>query len=123
MNRYLARETQLILERAASSTVYTTKRLGVTWNIAYLYLSKAYIHSFTGGSDRKVLSAITHLITAAKRSVGNRVPRNLRSLLGKAIRKFENDPKNATIIGRVQRAVADPNVLKKIFPPLIARPD
>jgi hypothetical protein len=55
MNRYLARETTRILGNAATS-VYWTKRLGVTWNTAYLYLSKAYIAKLTGWDDRQTLA-------------------------------------------------------------------
>jgi hypothetical protein len=123
MNKYLARETSHILEVAIASPVYTTKRLGVNWNIPYLYLSKIYIAKFTGWNDRRVLGAMTHLITAARKSVRNRVPSDLRSLVRKAIRTFESDPKNATIVGRLQRAVTDPNVLTKMFPPLITTAD
>lgn len=121
MNRHLAQETTRILANSETS-VYRTKRLGVTWNTAYLYLSKAYIAKRTGWNDRQTLGALTHLITAAKKSVGNRVPGDLRSLLRKAIRKFESDPENATIVGRLQKAVADPNVLNQLFPPLVAEP-
>ena len=123
MNRYLARETRQMLEVAMATPLFSTKRLGVTWNIPYLYLSKIYISQITGWNDRRVLGAITHLIAAAKKSVRNRAPRDLRSLLRKALRTFESDPKNATIVGRLHRAVADPNVLTKLFRPISANLD
>jgi hypothetical protein len=123
MNQYLARETSAVLERIGTSGVYKTKRLGVKWNIHYLYLSKVYIAAVAHWDERSVLDALTHLITAGKKSVRNKVPRDLRSLLRKTLRTFENDSENATIVGRLQRAVANPDVLTEFFPPLIANAD
>jgi hypothetical protein len=122
MNQFLAQETSAMLERIGSG-VYKTKRLGVKWNIHYLYLSKVYIATVAHWDERRVLDALTHLITASKKSVRNRVPRDLRSLLRKTLRTFENDSENATIVRRLQRAVADPDVLTKFFLPLIANAD
>jgi hypothetical protein len=122
MNQYLAGEARTIFERATASDVYTTKRLGVNWQGAYFYLTKSYISRFTNWNERKILGAMTHLITAAHKSVRNKVPRDLRSLIRKALRVFESDPRNITIIERVRKAAADPQVLSEMFPPLIADP-
>jgi hypothetical protein len=121
-NQYLARETSAMLERIAAGSVYTTKRLGVNWNAAYLYVIKEYIRKFTGWDERKIFEAMTHLIAAAYKSLRNRIPSDLRSLVRKATRKFETDPKNATIVGRMQRAVADPSAITAMFPSLIPKP-
>jgi len=112
-----------MLERIDTSGVYKTKRLGVKWNIHYLYLSKVYIATVAHWDERRVLDALTHLIVAGKKSVRNKVPRDLRSLLRKTLRTFEHDSQNATIVRRLQIAVADRDVLTKLFPPLIANAD
>ncbi len=118
LNQYLAREARSILDKAATTGVYTTKRLGVNWQCPYLYLSKAYIRRLTKWDESKVLGVLTHLIKAHK-SVRRNVPDDLRSLLRKALRAFEKDPRNITVIGRLRKAASDPAVLSKMFPPLI----
>jgi len=122
LNRHLEREARTILERATASGVYTTKRLGVNWQGAYLYLTKSYISRFTNWGERKILGAITHLTAAAHKSVRIGVPQDLRSLIRKRLRGFESDPRNTLIIGRVRKAAADPKVLSEMFPPLVSDP-
>jgi hypothetical protein len=118
LNQYLAREARTILERVAKTSVYNTKRLGVNWQGSYLYLSKAYIGQFMKWDERKILGAMSHLTAAAHESVKQRIPHNLRALLRKALRSFESDPRNTTIIVSLRKAASDPNVLSKSFPPL-----
>jgi hypothetical protein len=122
LNQDLACEARSILDRAASRSVYTTKRLGVNWQCAYLYLSKSYMSRFTNWDERKILGSLTHLIAAAHKSVRRRVPDDLRSLLRKTLQVFESDPRNATILGRLRKAAANPAVLSKMFQPLVPSP-
>jgi hypothetical protein len=122
LNQYLDREARSILERAAANDVYKTKRLGVSWQSAYLFVTRSYISKLTNWNERKILGAMTHLIAASHKSVRNRVPKNLRSLIRKALREFEGNPRNARIIERLRKADADANVLSEMFPPLITNP-
>ena len=69
LNQYLAFEAKVFLEKAAAKGSYKTKRLGVNWQGAYLYLFKSYIRRFTNWNERKILGAMTHLIAAAHKSV------------------------------------------------------
>ena len=86
LNQYLACEAKSILDRAATRGVYSRKRSGVSWQCAYLYLSKSYIsRCMKNWDERKILGALTHLIEAAHKSARRRVPDNLRSLLRKAL--------------------------------------
>jgi hypothetical protein len=118
LNQYLACEAKSILDRAATRGVYSRKRSGVSWQCTYLYLSKSYIsRCMKNWDERKILGALTHLIEAAHKSARRRVPDNLRSLLRKALAVFESDPRNATIVGLLQKAASDPAVLSKMFPP------
>ncbi len=121
MNQYLAQEVTRMLGIIAATGIYKPKRLGVSWNAAYLYVPKTYIAALTGWNERQTIGALTHLVAATKKSVRDRIPRDLHSLLRKAIRKFETDPENATIVGRLKRSVADPRVLPELFPPLITQ--
>jgi hypothetical protein len=123
LNQYLAFEAKAFLETAAAKGSYKTKRLGVNWQGAYLHLFKSYIGRFTSWNERKILGAMTHLIAAAHKSVRHRVSPDLRSLLRKALREFESDPRNTTIIGRLSRVAADPSALSEMFPPLIPSPN
>jgi len=116
MNEHLSRQAESFLKRAENTAAYNTKRLGVAWNCAYLYLLKLYIAKLTCWDDPHILEAITYLITAAHESVRQRVPANVRVLLRKAIRKFENDPRNATILERLRKVASDSRILYKMFP-------
>jgi len=116
MNEYLCGKAELFLKRAESGAVYRTKRLGVTWNCAYLYFLKAYMARLTDWTDRQILEAITHLIAAAHLSMRWRIPENLRVLLGKAMRRFENDPRNTTIVERLKKAASDSRTPYQLFP-------
>jgi hypothetical protein len=122
LNRHLEREARSILERAATNDLYKTKRLGVFWQSAYLFLSRSYIGRLTNWNERKILGAMTHLIAASHKSVRNRVPKNLRTLIRKALREFEGNPRNARIIERLRKADADAKVVSEMFPPLITNP-
>ncbi len=120
LNQYLEGEATAMLQRAAVSETYTTKRLGVNWQGPYLYLSRSYIGGVAGWEERKILGAMTHFIAAAHKSLGIPVPQDLRVLIRKALRAFEKDPRNARIIERLQTTAGDPATLYKLFPKLIA---
>jgi hypothetical protein len=118
LNRYLANEATVMMERANAKGLFNTRRLGVNWNGPYLYLGKSYIGRIASWQERKILGVMVHLIAAAHISVHLRVPNDLRSLLKKTLQAFENDPRNVTIIGRIEKATAFPDVLDEMFPPL-----
>jgi hypothetical protein len=114
-NEYLAKEASAWLERTAKNRRYTTKRLGVNWQSSYLFLMKSYIERLGGWEEARILEAMTHLVAAAHKSLNFRVPHDLRALLRKAIRGFENDSRNADIIRLLRHSAADPKILYKMF--------
>jgi hypothetical protein len=121
-NQDLACKARSILQTAATTGVYRTKRFGVNWQSPYLYLSKSYVRRLTNWDERKLLGTLTHLTAAAYKSVHRRAPHDLRSLLRKALQAFENDPRNAIIIGRLRKGAAEPRILSELFPPLSSSP-
>jgi|HubBroStandDraft_5_1064220.scaffolds.fasta_scaffold287620_1 hypothetical protein len=117
-NEYLAKEASAWLERTAKNRRYTTKRLGVNWQSSYLFLMKSYIERLGGWEEARILEAMTHLIAAAHKSLNFRVPHDLRALLRKAIRGFENDSRNADIIMLLRHSAGDSKTLYEMFQPL-----
>lgn len=121
VNAYLAKEASEWLERTARNRRYTTKRLGVNWQASHLFLMKSYIAKRSSWEDPQILEAITHLVTAAHKSVNRRIPNDLRALVRKSIRGFEHDPLNADIIALLRHAAGDLRVLHELFPPLTSK--
>jgi hypothetical protein len=118
LHRHLAAREQEILFRAESGPAFKARRLGSNWNRAYIFLLKAYISRLTGWNDKQILSAITHFVSAAHNALGRNVPSDLRALLRKALRAFEQDPQNGTLIGLFSKLVANPARLYRLFPPV-----
>ena len=117
--RLAARERE-ILVRAKSGSAFNARRLGTNWNRQYIFTLNTYIIRLTGWNDRQTLTAITHLVSAAHEALGVRVPSTLRALLRKALRAFERDPQNRTIVALISERVANPPRLYQLFPPVSA---
>lgn len=118
MNHYLAQWYRHVLAEQEKHGTFETKRLGVQWNVAYLYILKAYISVVTGWKPEQVLSVMTYVIRGAHLTLKKRPSPVLRSLIQKAICNFEQNPKNARIIDRLQRSAVHPQELYRMFPPV-----
>lgn len=118
INRYLAEQYREILSRQKENGTFVTKRLGVQWNCTYLVALKAHISVSTGWDDEQVLSAIVHLVHGVHKSLNQRPSPTLRSLLQKAIQHFEQSPQNARIIALVEHMAANPETMRRMFPPV-----
>jgi hypothetical protein len=105
-----------LLDRAEKGAIFDSRRLGSNWNGVYLALLKHYISAKTGWHRAEIMGAITHLVTAAHDALRRRPPANLRVLLQKAIRHFEENPDNATINYLVKSVVLNPQQLSRMFP-------
>jgi hypothetical protein len=113
----LAERARTLLEIAENSAIFESKRLGANWNGLYLALLKYYISTKTGWDETEVMSAITHLVAAALENFRRpQVATPLRRLLQKAIRHFEGNPKNSSILMRVKDVVTNPESLLANFP-------
>jgi len=110
------------LKRADNGVTFNSKRLGTNWNCGYLALLKHYISVKTSWNGAEVMGAITHLVTAAHKALGQQPPENLRVLLQKALRHFEENPDNATINNLVKNAVSNPQQLYRMFPRICISP-
>ncbi len=119
-HRRLATRDRELLQRAESGIAFNVRRLGANWNRQYIFGLKAYIFNLTGWNDRQILSAITHLVSAAHKALDMRVPSDLRVLLRKALWAFEKDPQNKTAISLFSALVANPRQLYRLFPPVSA---
>lgn len=115
--RLVARERE-ILVRAESGSAFKARRLGTNWKRQYIFLLKAYISRLTGWNDKQILGAITHLVFAAHKALGMTVPSDLRVLLRKALRAFEEDAQNTTAIALIGALVKNPPRLYRLFPPV-----
>lgn len=118
LNTRLAAQQRDILVRAQSGGAFKARRLGSSWKRAYIFSLKAYILRVTGWNDKRILGAITHLVSAAHEALGVRVPSDLRVLLRKALRAFEQDPQNRTMIALIGERIANPPQLYRLFPPI-----
>jgi len=106
------------LTKAENSGIFNSRRLGSNWNCQYLALLKHYISSKTKWDDSGTINAVTKLVKAAHTALGRACPSNLRVLLQKAIRHFEHNPENATLLALVQSLVLNRQQLYQMFPPL-----
>jgi hypothetical protein len=118
LNTRLAAQQRDILVRAQSGGAFKARRLGSNWKRLYIFSLKAYILRLMGWNDKQILGAITHLVSAAHKALGMRVPSDLRVLLRKALRAFEQDPQNRTVIALISELVANPHRLYQLFPPV-----
>ena len=62
------------------------------------------------------MGAVSHLVSAAHDALRLGRPANLRVLLQKALRHFEDNSDNATLILLVKSVVSDPPQLYQMFP-------
>jgi len=104
------------LDRAENTAIFDSRRLGSNWNCQYLLLLKYYFSAKTGWNETEIMSAISHLVGAAHDGLRRRCPENLRVLVQKAIRHFEQNPDNATVIFLVKSVVLNPQQLYQKFP-------
>jgi hypothetical protein len=111
-----ARTAYQLLDRAESTAVFDSRRLGSNWNCLYLVLLKYYISEKTGWNETGTMNAVSHLVGAAHHALRRMCPKNLRVLLQKTIRHFEENPYNATLIFLVQNLVLNPQQLYQEFP-------
>ncbi len=115
--RTAARQREMLV-RAESSGAFKVRRLGTNWKRQYIFLLQAYISRLPGWIDGQILSAITYFVAAAHEALGERVPHDLRTLLRKSLQGFERDPQNRTAIALLDRLVANPRELYRLFPPV-----
>ena len=111
-----AEKARHLLDRAENSHIFDVRRLGSNWNCLYLVLLKYYLAANTDWNEAEVMSAISHLVGAAHKALRRPCPENLRVLVQKAIRRFEQNPDNATIIFLVKSLVLNPQQLYQEFP-------
>src|SRR5216683_6062319 len=105
LERRLAARQREMLVRAESGGAFKARRLGTNWKRQYIFSLKVYISRLTGWNNKQILGAITHLVSAAHVAVGRRVPSDLRTLLRKSLRAFEQDAQNRTIIVLIRELV------------------
>jgi len=105
-----------LLDRAENSAIFDSRRLGSNWNCLYLVLLKHYISAKTGWNEAETMGAVSHLVSAAHDALRRGRPANLRVLLQKAIRHFEQNSDNVTIIFLVKNVVLNPQQLYQMFP-------
>jgi len=115
-NMRQAKIARQLLDRAESSAIFDSRRLGSNWNGLYLVLLKYYISAKTGWNETEILGAVSHLVSAAHDALRRTCSKNLRVLVQKAIRHFEQNPDNATIIFSVKSLVLNPQQLYQEFP-------
>jgi hypothetical protein len=111
-----------LLRKAENSAVFNGRRLGTNWNCLYLELLKAYISFKTGWNETTVFTSITRLVQAAHYVLGRYCSANVRNLLQKALRHFEENTDNTTIIMLARALVRNHEELYKQFPPVLIRP-
>jgi hypothetical protein len=111
-----AKKARQLLDKAENTAVFDSRRLGSNWNGLYLVLPKYYISAKTGWNETEIMSAVSHLVGAAHGALTRTCPENLRVLVQKAIRHFEQNPDNATIIFVVKSVVLNPQQLYQEFP-------
>jgi hypothetical protein len=112
---------QNLLAIAEKTAVFDPRRLGTNWNCVYLQLLKEHISVATGWDNSSVMNAISHLVKAAHQALGRTCSRNVRMLLQKAIRHFEQNPDNATLIRHIKALVLNRDELAKMFPRVALR--
>jgi hypothetical protein len=115
---YLAKRYGEILAEQKKHGTFDTKRLGVHWNVAYLFTLKSHISVVTGWEKEQVLGAITYLVRGVHKTLDQRPSPTLRRLLQKAIHNFEKNPKNTRIIGLIQHCAGNSRELYRMFPPI-----
>jgi hypothetical protein len=118
----LLRRAQRLLEKAENSAIFNGRRLGANWNCLYLELLKAYISLKTGWNETTTMTSIFRLVLMAHRVLGRKCSGQLRPLLQKALRHFEENPDNATLITLARGLVRDHEELYKQFPRVRLRP-
>jgi hypothetical protein len=115
-NLTMLRLAEQFLERIETSEIFCPRRLGSAWNCLYLKLLKEYVARTTHWNEAKVLTAITDLVSAAHSVTKRPVPNDLRVLLKKALRHFEENPQNQTLNYLIQMLVDNPSELFRMFP-------
>jgi hypothetical protein len=111
-----AKKGRQLLDRTEDTAIFDSRRLGSSWNCLYLVLLKYYISAKTGWNGTEIMSAVSHLIGSAHEALRRTSPKDLRVLLQKAIRHFEQNPGNATIIFLAKNLVLNPRQLYQEFP-------
>jgi hypothetical protein len=115
-NVVIAERARQLLDRAENSKIFDGRRLGANWNCLYLKLLKEYIVLMAGWNETEVMTAITHLVSAAHKVFNRPVPADARVLLQKALRHFEKNPHNRTINYLATALVSNPEELCRNFP-------
>jgi hypothetical protein len=111
-----AEKARHLLDRAENSAIFDVRRLGSNWNCLYLVLLKYYLAAKTGWNKTEITGAVNHLVGAAHDALRRRRPENLRALLQKAVRHFEQNSNNGTLIFLVKSVVLNPQQLYQEFP-------
>ena len=111
LNEKLADEARSVLLVEAEKGAFNADRMGRTRSTAYLVLMKQYIADKTHWADKKVLTAIVHLVAAGQCGVEDKfiIESRPRDVIRKAMQTFERVPENSTIIDLLRRqAVKSP---------------
>lgn len=120
-NMIRLQRAERLLERAENTAIFDARRLGANWNCLYLELLREYISFKTSWSQTPVMTAIAHLVSAAREALKRPHAPTLRTLLQKAIRHFEKNAANTTLITLVRALVRNPSELFEMFPPVRLR--
>jgi hypothetical protein len=121
-NRIQMQRAEQLLEKAENGAIFDGRRIGTNWNCLYLELLQAYISFKTGWNQAKVITSIACLVQAAHYALRRRCPVNIRSLLQKTLRHFENNPNNTTIVMLARALVRDQEELYRQFPRVLIKP-
>jgi hypothetical protein len=121
-NRIQMQRVEQLLEKVENGAIFEGRRIGANWNCLYLELLKAYISFKTGWNQAKVITSLTYLVQAAHHTLKRHCSANIRSLVQKALRHFEDNLDNATIIMLARALVRNDEELYRQFPPVRIRP-